>query len=355
MDQSIGARVAASIPQGVTHKHLAERVGMTPDAFSRAVHGTRAFSAVELANLSEELSVDVHFLITGEPDPNRLRVAARHSFDQETKTRFIAAAETDMELLADIAFAYRQGTAGAIPPSTVPGTLDEVRELLGYGFVRKFVDRLEAVGIDVVRVPQLGTSYSMYVGPRAVIALKATGNWFHENWSLAHELFHLGTGDLEMVPSHRRESEANAFAADLLMPAADLRAREWHSTTAADLALVVWELGVSTEALATRLRKLRIDAPEWLFELLMLRTQGLLRRHLRLSELGDPITARMDAASRRHFPTWLQDAHLAGIASGRIQKDTLAWILDVDASDLDVDEPVQPEPPTGAELRNLFG
>lgn len=355
MDQSIGARVAASIPQDTTHKHLAERVGMTPDAFSRSVNGIRAFSAIELANLSEELGVDVHYLITGEADPNRLRVAARHSFDRETKTRFIAAGEADMELLADIAFAYRQGAAGAIPPSTVPRTLDQLRELLGEGFVRRFVERLETIGIDVVRVPQLGTSYSLYVGPRAVIALKATGNWFHENWSLAHELFHLGTGDLEMVPSHRRESEANAFAADLLMPAADLRDRDWRSTTAADLALLVWGLGVSTEALATRLRWLRIDAPESVFELLAQRTQGLLRRHLGFVEPGDPITARMDAASRRHFPTWLQDAHLTGIASGRIQKDTLAWILDVDASELDVDEPIQPEPLTGAELRNLLG
>ena len=47
----------------------------------------------------------------------------------------------------------------------------------------------------------------------------------------------------------------------------------------------------------------------------------------------------MSAASARSFPSWLKDAHLDGIAAGRLQKGTLAWMLGVDPDTLEVEEP----------------
>ena len=90
MKAEIGNRVARTLPAGTTQKDIAAQVGMTPDAFSRALKGERGFSAVELANLAELLHVDVYFLITGAADPNRLVLAARHSYDPETRERAVA-------------------------------------------------------------------------------------------------------------------------------------------------------------------------------------------------------------------------------------------------------------------------
>lgn len=47
----------------------------------------------------------------------------------------------------------------------------------------------------------------------------------------------------------------------------------------------------------------------------------------------------MSDASARSFPNWLKDVHLEGIAGGRLQKRTLAWMLGVDPEALEVDEP----------------
>lgn len=44
------------------------------------------------------------------------------------------------------------------------------------------------------------------------VDLSAKGNWFRENWDLAHELAHL--------IGLKSEDEANAYAAELLLPAA---------------------------------------------------------------------------------------------------------------------------------------
>ncbi|HYU86850.1 MAG TPA: DNA-binding protein, partial [Kribbellaceae bacterium] len=64
-----------------------------------------------------------------------------------------------------------------------------MREALGLDFVRPLADRLQRVlDVDVVRVADLSTAYSFTIGGRSVIAVPATGNWFFENWSMAHEL-----------------------------------------------------------------------------------------------------------------------------------------------------------------------
>lgn len=109
MEEGIGDRVARAIPHTMTQKQVASAVGMTPDAFSRALRGERGFAAVELANLAEVLSQDVHFLITGQPDPHRLVVSARHSYDPQTRSRAVEGRERDDAVLADIALAFRQG------------------------------------------------------------------------------------------------------------------------------------------------------------------------------------------------------------------------------------------------------
>ncbi|MBO3089428.1 helix-turn-helix domain-containing protein [Cellulomonas dongxiuzhuiae] len=336
--QTIGSRVRQAITDhaaGTPQYEIAQAVGMKPDALSRAMSGQRAFSSIELATLADRLDVDVHWLITGEEDPRRLRFAARHTFDHATGARNVPGREADERVLADIELAYRQ--AGKLGPSVpVPPTPAAVREALGDDFVRPFRARLEdRLGIHVVRVPELSTAYCFTIDGRHVIAIKATGNWFHENFSLAHELAHLACGHLSAsAPCEKDEAAANAFAGELLMPARMMRESGFPGIGAEDLAQWIWERGVSVEATAHRLNVCGIRASDAVREWASQPTQRLLRRHWRSGEPGDAISERMAAAADRHFPRQVLRAHVERIENGEIGSEALAWMLDVDVDEL---------------------
>jgi len=354
---SIGDRVLQRLEQvrpGSRHRDVAEQIGMTPDAFSRALHGKRQFASIELARLAELIAADLHWLITGQPDPNRLRVAARHDFDHTTGQRTVPGRADDEQVLADIALAYRQaypepetGSEQAIAGGW-PGSAAALRKVLGPDFVRKFADRLEQhLSIGVIRVAELSTAYSLTVGGRPVIALPATASWFRENWDLAHELGHLVMGHhddgINGTEASKHEAAANGFAAELLLPEETLMKVDWGSAGDEDLARYVWDWGVSTDALCRRLTTLLGQIPARVAHWAAGPTQRLLRRHLSIDPGHDEITVRMDEASQRRFPLSLQEAHLDGVASGAIGRATLAWMLGIDAAALEVDSPEIPE------------
>ncbi len=331
---------------GFRQREIADRIGMTPDSFSRALSGERRFASIELARLSEVTGADLHWLITGQPDPHRLSFAARHDFDHATRRRTVPERESDARVLEDIALAYRQAYSAPDSRSneTWPTTADAMRAALGPGFVRHFAKRLEEqLDIGVVRVPELSTAYSMTVGGRPVIAIPATNSWFRQNWDLAHELGHCvlsHSGDEVSEPeADRREAAANRFAAELLLPAEVIKGIGWDSIDDDDLACHVWNLGVSIDALCRRLKVVTGSVPAVAAGWSRQPTQRLLRHHLPRSPERDEITIRMDQASQRRFPLALQDAHLERIASGAIGKATLAWMLGIDASELEVDSP----------------
>ncbi len=348
---SIGDRVLEHIRQvcpTTRHRDIAEGIGMTPDAFSRALNGHRAFSSIELARLADRLNADIHWLITGQPDPHRLVVAARHSFDHATGRRDVPGRDADEQVLRDIALAYRQTYPEPRHGPVLPESPDEARTALGETFVRPFADRLEnRLGVDVVRVADLSTAYSFTIGGHRVIALPATGNWFRENWSMAHELGHLARGHhdqgLSETERDRHEADANAFAADLLLPRESLTMIDWDRLDAAGLADLVWQWGVSTDALARRLNALNGHLPAVVRTWAGQTTQRLLRRHWACDSGKDEITLRMDVAARRRFPLAIQEAHLKGIASGVLGKGALAWMLGIDPDALEVDSPTVPE------------
>jgi transcriptional regulator with XRE-family HTH domain len=344
------------------HRDIADAIGMTPDSFSRALHGKRSFSSIELARLADQLSTDVYWLITGQPDPHRLIVAARHNFNPDTGGRSVPGRDNDAAVLADIALAYKQAFQdGQHQPVLLPKRPSDVEAELGEDFVLPFADRLGSnLGVDVVRVPRLSTAYSFTVVGCSVIVVPATGNWFWENWSIAHEMGHLVNGHhadgLAAHVSDAHESWANWFAAELLLPADKLERTDWKSIDTSSLAAAIWDLGVSTEALERRLANLGIDYGEAVRSWAKQPTQRLLRWHWpSLAEDSDPITERMDTAASRRFPIALQDAHLKKIASGQLGKDTLAWMLGIDAEALEVDAPAEPQPLPADELANALG
>lgn len=338
----------ASVIVGRTQREVAEAIGMAPDAFSRALHGQRNFSAWELAGLAELTGADLRHLVTGEEDPHRLVVSARHTFDPQTGGRSVPGADEDQGVLGAIRHLYRQAEGEFAPTEELPRGAGTMRVTLGSGFVPELRSRLEVVGVDVVCVPELSTAYSFRLDGRCVIAIGGTGNWFHQNFGVAHELGHLASGDEGVLPGHpgQREAEerANAFAAELLMPESVMRRFNWLTVSPAQLADLLWELGVSTKALSVRLKALHLPVGEGVDDLLRLQTQTLLRRHwTRVQLFGvtepDLITERMEGAARRSFPAWLLAAHGRMVAEGRIGKGSLAWMLGVEPALLDVAEP----------------
>ena len=212
--------------------------------------------------------------------------------------------------------------------------------------------------IDVVRLPGLLSAYSFTVNDRAVIMLGTSGQWFRDNWSLAHELGHLVLrhGDLSQSEDSRRTAEvqANAFAAELLLPEAEIRGLDWKSVSAPELAERLWVFGVSTETLANRLSWLELQLSPATQSLLGTSTPSLLRHRWRGFGGGTPMTQRMTDASQRQFPTLLKDAHLDLISQGLVVKAGLAWMLDVDAETLKVDEPPRSPALGSAELSELL-
>lgn len=187
-----------------------------------------------------------------------MRLVARHAFDAERRTDENSSLDEDEKTLADVTLLYRQAYPdGDDSGPSIPSNVGDVRRQLGAGFVPDFADRLEnRLGVDVVRVNGLRTDYCLVVEGRPIIVLAATPNRFRENFSLAHELGHLAlahhdAGDCGTNSAVERA--ANSFAAELLMPADSLQEIDWQSITPAQLARHVWEWGVSTEALATRL------------------------------------------------------------------------------------------------------
>lgn len=363
MDQTgVGERVRMAVGRAGTsrsHRSVAQAVGMTPDAFSRAVNGSRAFSSLELARLADLLDEDVHWLITGAPDPQRVVFAARHDFDHDAGRHVLPGREEDDSVLDAVTLAYRQGRRWlGVDDRVLPASAPEVREMLGPGFVASFARRLEeCFGLDVIRVQGLTTDYSFTVAGRRVILLKSEPNWFRSNWSLAHEVAHLALGHHEVTTkgsAGAHEQQANAFAGELLLPEVEMRAVNWQQVDTQQIARKVWAWGVSTQALKTRLQALGLPVSSNAIASLSLATQRLLRANPSAADMPlpapgyfaqaassneDPITTRMTQSAERRFPAGLIRAHLEGIASGQLNKATLAWMLEVTPDDLDVDEP----------------
>lgn len=372
MSTGIGDRVRDSIPAHVSQRKLAPEVGMTHDALSRALNGQRHFSAIELASLAERLNVDTHWLITGQQDPFKVRLAARHLWNQGSPEQ----QDGDDQIIARVVDAYRTAyaDAGAVPSAlaALPADPATLRKLLldtdtppspttpasptspEYGRVDKaagagmryLADQIHHVlSIDVVRDPGLQTDYSFRIGDHAVVLLKSTIAWFRANWSIAHELGHLALG--HHVGDRARTSDeapANEFAAEFLAPAEQIRQIDWTQMSGHDFALWLWDAGVSTHVMRTRFRQLDIEVSTAVREALQFTTPQLMRAHVaairsHTPSHGDPIWERENATTGRQFPEHVVTALTERVEAGTADPHILAWVREVPVDDLEWPEP----------------
>lgn len=370
---SIGTRIRDRMAElGVpSQRELARTVDMKPDALSRAMSGERGFSITELVALAETLNTSLHWLATGSVDPNELSVAARHGYDHSRQSRVAVDWPASRPVLENIAVAYEQVDRD-LPVrigGPIPRAARDVRQCLeaasGDSFVRVFADAIEAAfPVDVVRASEVDGGFTIQVGRRTILAINDTSNWFRQNWSLAHELGHVAAGTMGSIaaPSQdldRSERNANAFAAELLLPAAHVKAQQWHEMTHTDVAEFIWQHGISTKALASRLEALRIDIGAVGWELRSESTQRFIRKHLiNTGESAETlISTRMQEAGSRRFPIGLLTAHRDAIEDGRLHGGTLAWMLDDDVDEIEAELlPTPSADPTAVdELSALLG
>lgn len=345
----IRARMREAFGDGFTQNDLADAVRMTPDALSRALNGQRQFATLELVRVANYLQTSLHWLATGEVDPAATRVAARHTFDIASRRHESIDWSAERTAIETVATAYTQAFR-SVPSqhsSEIPATAAAARKLLldfDRDFVRRFAEAVESVfGVEVVRVQEATRPYSIEVVGRRVIVVPPHVNWFYQNSSIAHELGHFASGNLEPieeapVASNEAERASNAFAAELLLPKAELTSLDWSTMSLSDFADRLWYWGVSTDFVKRRLANLGIVPREDLREVMNMSTQKALRRHLVLDESSmwvDEITDRMDRANTRRFPKGLIRAHMEAVAEGRLRPTYLAWMLETDPLELD--------------------
>lgn len=119
------------------------------------------------------------------------------------------------------------------------------------------------------------------------------------------------------------------FASALLMPAKLLREIDWNRQTPKELALYLWDSGVSAKALTTRLAALGIlpgpalvHADEGTLQLLARQVPDCLSRP-RARAYRSPRTAQL-----------LLEAHLTALRNGQVDGSSLAWMLDTPLTEL---------------------
>ncbi|MGH3756959.1 helix-turn-helix domain-containing protein [Actinophytocola sp.] len=223
---------------GLRKRELAALIERTAAAVSQYELGQSRPSASTLARCATALDLPVGFFGMGRP---RLRLDTTHAHFRSLRATTAVGrrqALAHVELLWEITDRLDRvielppvdlGLPLGIPHGDVVRTARTVRKAwdLGAGPVVHLVRNLEARGIVVTRIPAVDAStidaFSSALHGRPTIALSDKGNPMRRRFSVAHELGHLLLHPDPAPGSPAHERQANAFAAEFLMPAAEVR------------------------------------------------------------------------------------------------------------------------------------
>lgn len=337
LSERILGQLETELP-GVSQAQLARNISMDPSALSRALNGKRGLSGAEVVALAQQLKVSTDWLLMGE-EPFPALVAARHGYDGGGYSGELP--EGSARAISGVVTAYEQ--AGELPSwpveRDVPQDPSDARRLLGEAcgdeWQRNFAEAVErAFGIDVVKLPLPGhAGVSLKLPNATVIVVPVEAFWGRQNFTIAHELWHVAHSHFTPLAEGVQpdgESAANAFAAELLMPAEEMRGRDWAALDDGELAAWLWDNGVSFDALKRRLTSLGLALPPFDGA-----PMTLLRDHIPAANVfDDPVTKRRRAAATRRFPARLHARH------EELEKypATLSWMLGAPFAPDDNDE-----------------
>jgi Zn-dependent peptidase ImmA (M78 family)/DNA-binding XRE family transcriptional regulator len=260
---------------GLRKRELAERIERTAAAVSQYELGQSRPGPSTVARCAAALDVPVGFFGVGRP---QLRLDTTHAHFRSLRATTAVQRQqalAHVELLWEITEALDQvielppvdlGLPLGIPHGEVARTARTVRKAweLGAGPVVHLVRNLEARGVVVTRIPAVDAStidaFSSALHGRPTIALSDKGNPMRRRFSVAHELGHLLLHPDPAPGSPAHERQANAFAAEFLMPAAEIRPLLPTPVDVPTLKEVADGYGVSVAALVYRGKDLGVYA-----------------------------------------------------------------------------------------------
>jgi Zn-dependent peptidase ImmA (M78 family) len=252
---------------GLRKRELAERIDRTAAAVSQYELGQSRPSAATLSRCAVALDLPVEFFGMGRP---QLRLDTTHAHFRSLRATTAVKRQqalAHVELLWEITEALDQvielpqvdlGLPLGIPHGDAARTARTVRKAwdLGSGPVVHLVRNLEARGVVVTRLPSVDAStidaFSSALHGRPTIALSDKGNPMRRRFSVAHELGHLLLHPDPAPGSPAHERQANAFAAEFLMPADQVRSLLPARADVQALKEIADGYGVSVAALVYR-------------------------------------------------------------------------------------------------------
>lgn len=222
---------------GMTQEQLAEAAGVTQTALSRYEHDLRTPEPEVLECLAQALGVTTDLLERGGRKEGALAVGAhmrRRATAKPTVWRELEARLNMTRLHATRLFEEVSMRADRQVPTFDPvdvlpedaARLVRAQWRMPAGPIRSLVTWMESAGILVIE-DAFGPSarvdgLSQWADDHPVVMINSSAPTDRKRWTLAHELGHLVLHN-EYVDSDM-EAQANAFAAELLMPATEIRA-----------------------------------------------------------------------------------------------------------------------------------
>lgn len=255
--------------QGMTQAELAQRLGVQQASIHRYEKGTRSPDTETLTRIGEVFGWSSRFVASASRPEGAIAVDAhlrRRATARPTVWRQLEATLNMHRLHAEfLAESVSVQSSRAIPSlDPVDATPQEAARVtrmqwrIPIGPVRDLVGWLESAGCPVIG-QDMGTSrvdgLSQWSADLPLVMYNTSAPVDRVRWTLAHELGHLVL--------HRREvpveveDQANAFAAEFLMPEAVIRPQLRNFTLGSALDLKQ-EWGVSVQALVLRAHDLGV-------------------------------------------------------------------------------------------------
>lgn len=266
---SIGGRVKQLREMhSLTQAALAEEVpGLTQSRLSRLESGmadvndeTIELLAIALDVRSEFFFRDATQSLVGQSPQLR----ARSRLTQTAKSSAMRWAQTILEEYVRL----EDGRGGSCSLESMPGTppafaASEMRRTLGFDQhspLPYLLLAIERLGVTLIGIPVSQPALDAFCawnGDRPVIGLLEGASPDRVRWNAAHELGHLVL-HRGLDKHSSMESEADAFAAELLTPLSALRGVMPRSPKLSHLTVIKTQWGVSIKSLVRRARELEI-------------------------------------------------------------------------------------------------
>lgn len=262
--------------ENVSQSDLSDPAAVTPAAISQFESGDARPSAQTLRLLAEALGVPVEFLCLPMEETHEgfFRSLRRSSVAQRRRARSLAHLVHDLSVAPGADLVLAEFSLPRFPLDTldvesplIPEAARLVRSSWGLapGPVPNVVAVLEEHGILVLRLPLDAAevdAFSLPFADRPVVVLGGDkGDRARSRFDAAHELGHLVIHGESVWGVKEVEVQAHKFAAEFLMPAADIRAELPSRADWPQLFLLKQRWHVSIAALLMRASDLGVMAP----------------------------------------------------------------------------------------------